>query len=407
MRMLTGFSFCLLLMGCQTTSTISKVEYTVLPNLGLTKLVERRTELTGPKLLHERCLNSIGYHPPVITEVQGPDGTGLDDRYNNVSRYFRAQASRCFAGENKACRAGNAYVVDWAKSNGPKNDRSKYNYTTRWNTHVFWNDTLTVNMRLTVPILNFLAISVENNPLREDDRKLVNKWLKKNVLKFEHMMRDLGNYSFSKHGFNARLAAHNHAVMSSNAHMALGSWMGDKNLFHHGLEQWEITLRSMRDDGSLPIETRRGSRALFYLGRTIAGLIQIAERARVQGIDLYQDSYGGKDIHKTIQFFLDVVEAPDLIIKYAKKNKSPGSAGRNYKIQDVKHQYDDMYSWIAPYIYQFPNHKNTKRILGIKHGKLNYLSKVFVQAPDSHGSSTEWLGMDAACFASKVSAAAP
>ena len=42
----------------------------------------------------------------------------------------------------------------------------------------------------------------------------------------------------------------------------------------------------MRRAGSLPLETRRGARALSYTGRTLGALMQIAEPAAVQGIDL-------------------------------------------------------------------------------------------------------------------------
>jgi hypothetical protein len=177
--------------------------------------------------------------------------------------------------------------------------------------------------------------------------------------------------------------------------MSYGSWVGDDKAFNIGLEQWNITLSSMRKDGSLPIENRRGARALFYQGRTIAALIQIAERAKVQGIDLYNfPPSPEKNIHKAEEFLIEAIQNPRLVHKYAKTNHAPPPR-KNYRAQHLGG--DITLSWIAPYIAQFPSHPNTIALLNFK-GDESYLVQTLMTSVWVNGVSVEWIGVDAKCF---------
>ena len=147
--------------------------------------------------------------------------------------------------------------------------------------------------------------------------------------------------------------------------MSYGVWANKPKFFKTGIDQWFITLKSMRKDGSLPIETRRGARALFYHGRTITGMLQLAERAAVQGIDLYERAPSPKkSIHNAVAFFINSIEQPDLVLKYARANLYPGPS-KNWKIQDLGRLGTTM-SWIAPYVNRFPNHPNSLRLMAYK-----------------------------------------
>ena len=65
----------------------------------------------------------------------------------------------------------------------------------------------------------------------------------------------------------------------------------------------------MRADGSLPLETARGARALWYQRHAVASLVVIAQMAAVQGIDLFGLQVDGRDLHLAIDFLLDGIEA--------------------------------------------------------------------------------------------------
>lgn len=179
--------------------------------------------------------------------------------------------------------------------------------------------------------------------------------------------------------------------------MSYGAWSNNKKYFKTGIKQWFITLKSMRKDGSLPIKTRRGARALFYHGRTLSALVQLAERAAVQGVDLYNSAARKrKTIHQAVAFFIDAIEEPDLVLKYAKTNKAPGPS-KNYKIQDLGGLGSTM-GWIAPYISRFPDHPNSLRLRAIHSKPTNHLMRELASAVSINGFSAEWIGVDARCF---------
>ena len=287
------------------------------------------------------------------------------------------------------------YAMEWAESGGPSIPSS-------------WGGTITANMRLLNPMTSALAIAEANETMSADARKKLDAWLREKVDEAEHGMRNDGDYEGRRHGIAdgmwVRKAAHNHAVQSSLAAMSFGAWVSDDEYFKTGLEQWHITLDSMRKDGSLPIETRRGAAALYYHGRTISGLIQLAERARAQGIDLYgQSPSPGATIHRAVKFFVDAVENPELVLPYAVANHAPkgGSRYSDYNRQHLGGLGSTM-GWIAPYARQFPDHPNVRRMRNFD-PSVSYLAPHLFRAAKRYGYSAEWIGVDATCFYSAVS----
>lgn len=240
----------------------------------------RQTELDRT---HARAMCPGGYTPPVPAikhSANGPRGYGLDESYYPLAEQLRILGSSCLDGNATACADAQRHAMDWARNSrlpGPRGGKHD---------GVYWNTTLTVNMRLLSPLLSTLGVAEHFAPLNATDRDVLDAWLKEKMKQHEHGMRADGHYKGGRDGTTARRAAHNHAVQSSIVAMSYGAWANDERLFKVGIDQWFITLKSMRRDGSLPIETRRGARALFYHGRTLSGLVQLAERARVQGIDL-------------------------------------------------------------------------------------------------------------------------
>ena len=355
----------------------------------------RRANLLDANAL-DMCLNNFWrMNPQILHVTNAPSGYGLDEQYNIVSNRFRQLGAACLAGNEAGCTAITDYALDWARNSelgrpaGHKHDG------------VYWNSTLTINMRLLSPMLSALGIAEQFTPLTPTDRDILNRWIRKKVDAYEHGMRSEGSYRGGSAGTTARKAAHNHAVQSSIVAMSYGAWANNEKYFKVGLSQWFITLKSMRKDGSLPIETRRGARALFYTGRTLSALVQLAERAAVQKIDLYQQAPSeSKTIHHAVEFFINAVEQPDLVLKYARSNKYPGP-NKNYKVQDLGGHASTL-GWIAPYISRFPEHPNTRRLMARKNFKhtepRNYLTYSLDQAVRANGYSSEWIGVDARCL---------
>ena len=110
----------------------------------------------------------------------------------------------------------------------------------------------------------------------------------------------------------------------------------------------------MRDDGRIPIENRRGARAVCYHGRTISAMVQIAERTRVQCIDLYgEPSWGTGSIHHAVAFFINAVITPTIVLPCAKTTNVPGPA-KDYTRQHLGGR--GTLGWSAPYMTGFSIH---------------------------------------------------
>ena len=363
------------------------------PSVVAVHALERQRVLKQASALN---MCSRGYSlAPVLNDLKAPKGYGLDERYNRISASFRALGASCLGGNKSACERINNSALDWARNSKLGKPKGIYDSS------LFWNETLSINMRLLSPMLAALGVANQFTPLASEERKVLDDWLRRKTKQFKNGLRNAGKYRGGSHGTTARRAANNHAVQSSIAAMSYGAWANEPKFFKTGITQWFITLGSMRKDGSLPIETRRGARALFYSGRTIAGLLQLAERAAVQGINLYERApRRNKTIHHAVAFFVNAIEQPDLILKYARINYEPGPS-ENWQQQHLGNVVST-FGWVAPYISRFPNHPNSQRLLALKL-KTNtqpqsYLLRSLTLAVIDNGYSGEWIGVDARCF---------
>ena len=213
----------------------------------------------------------------------------------------------------------------------------------------FRNDSTTVNLNVVRPFVGAYAIARSSVAVAPEEDARIREWI-------EAVLRQSRNLLRGVHRKGRNYAAHNHAVASAAALMAYGAMWGDSAAFGHGDDQWFITPGDMRRDGSLPIETRRGARALFYTGRTLSGLTSIAEMARE--IDLYSSGTSEKKtIHRAVAFMLDALENNDAIFSYASENY--GSNG-DWRRRDPGRP-GSTFGWAIPYAARFPDHANARR----------------------------------------------
>ena len=354
----------------------------------------RRAQLASADALDMCPQYGVLIPPETLSRADAGGGYSDDSRFWRVGDHFRLAGALCLGGDGEACTSIQHYAMDWARNSGLSGPKG------RKNTSEFWNNTLIINKQLLSPMLAALGVAEQFSPMARSDRNILNRWLKRKVDEHEHGLRDAGRYKGGRYGTTARQAAHNHAVFSSVASMSYGAWANDEKYFRVGTDQWFITLDSMRRDGSLPIETRRGARALYYLGRTLSALVQLAERAAVQGIDLYDRApRRTKTLHHVVAFWINAVEHPDLVLKYARTNFVPGPS-KNYKIQYLGKK--NTMGWIATYVSRFPTHPNSRRLLARRprgHSEPeSYMTAALDQAVRSRGYSSSWIGVDSQCF---------
>ena len=288
-----------------------------------------------------------------ILKVKAPIGYGLDDRYDYALSRFTNFTFPCSGGNIEACEHVKNTILNWAKANaakrtGPSDHEGRH-----------WNDTLTVNLYVASPMLAAYSFAKQVISIPQEEDRIIKNWFKKIVKKNQHLLYgktyDYGGAS----GTPKR--AHNHALSSAVAHMQLGILIDNDKEFKKAFRNYESAIKHQRKDGSLPIEVRRGGRAMFYQGRAMNALAVIAIIAEHQGYNIWELDFKGKNYHNLVKFFIDFTENNELVFKYAKENRSPGPA-KNYKVQDLKSNSGSNWGWLYAYASRFPDHENIQRL---------------------------------------------
>ncbi len=155
-------------------------------------------------------------------------------------------------------------------------------------------------------------------------------WLKK-LLKANDLTTSTEELTVSGETQKYSFAAHNMAAASARAHVFLGVFTKDQELINQGLAQIPKILESRREDGSLPLETRRGARALRYSMQVLSDLVAMIHLAPTQK-SLY-DQYK-KDILHLADFDIKALQNTALLNTYAQQNLSPGPIA-DHKLQDI------------------------------------------------------------------------
>ena len=335
------------------------------PNLSLAddfKSIKKKATVTNPKIIfpiqtNEGECSEPTYHAFVqkidpIETLDAPKGYGLDDRFDQVRSKFEQYSIPCSGGNAQSCEIVKKIILKWAKADAPKRSKSGD----------LWNDTLTINLHINNPMMSAYSFARQLIEFTSEEEKLIEEWFTRTVKRGEHLMYG----KKYKEGTGARgvpYSAHNHALTSAISHMQLGIILNDHKLFRKAFKNFEHAIRYQRKDGSLPIEVRRGGRAMFYQGRAMNALTAIAIIAEHQGYNIWEYDYKGKgkNFHNLVKFFIDFTENNEIVFKYAKEMKAPGPA-KDYKNQDLKIKNSSNWGWFYAYATRFPNHENIKRI---------------------------------------------
>ena len=328
------------------------------------KEIKKKAVINKPEIIFpipknlKNCQTKLYVSPELnkiepILKVKAPIGYGLDDRYDYALSRFTNFTFPCSGGNIEACEHVKNTILNWAKANaakrtGPSDHEGRH-----------WNDTLTVNLYVASPMLAAYSFAKQIISIPQEEDRIIKNWFKKIVKKNQHLLYgktyDYGGAS----GTPKR--AHNHALSSAVAHMQLGILIDNDKEFKKAFRNYESAIKHQRKDGSLPIEVRRGGRAMFYQGRAMNALAVIAIIAEHQGYNIWELDFKGKNYHNLVKFFIDFTENNELVFKYAKENRSPGPA-KNYKVQDLKSNSGSNWGWLYAYASRFPDHENIQRL---------------------------------------------
>jgi poly(beta-D-mannuronate) lyase len=176
-------------------------------------------------------------------------------------------------------------------------------------------------------IPTIIAYQVVRPALPQRDAEAVAAWLDQLVRMVDHR-------------FNGDVDRNNHRTLADSVIALWGSVSANDDLYAIGRSGFDATLVQMRDDGSLPLETRRGSRALWYMRQTLGSLTVIAEVAAGRDEDLYSlvpSKTGEKQtapLTRVSGYFANLVAEPDLVLPFAAENYIPGPSF-NFAEQDL------------------------------------------------------------------------
>ena len=284
-----------------------------------------------------------------LFEVGAPKNYGLDDRYDSIRQNFEKFSMPCGSGNVEACEKIKEVLLNWSKQGAIKS----LNGPSRM------NDTLSINLHINNPFIAAYSFAKQVIEFNEEEDKIIKDWFKKTVKKTGNLMNNKTINEGQAKGKPA--SAHNHALTSAISYMELGIILNDHKIFRRAFKNFEAAMKSQRKDGSLPIEVRRGGRAMFYQGRAMNALAVIAIIAENQGYNIWDVDFKGKNYHNLVKFFLDFAENNEIVFRYAREMHAPGPA-TNYQKQDLQINNANNWGWLYAYASRYPEHENIKRI---------------------------------------------
>jgi len=308
-----------------------------------------------PALRERWCKARVGRwraHEPVMA-LRTPDSGGSTDvRSEPFAWTVMNAAAAAFGLDETAARTA---LIDnlrrWADS-GALSELGDHHDSTYYSLE-----------RTLLPTIVAFSLVRPHPDLAPSERRLIERWLNRLVR--------LRGVERPEHSYGSVADRNNHRLLRNSVDMAWGAHRGDDGLFRKGIEAFALALGQMRADGSLPLETARGWKALWYQRHAVASLVVIAEMAAVQGYDLYAIEVDGRSLHRAVEFLAAAVEEPELVWPYAAENRNPGRFG-NYRVQDLtfmrRRGHGRHYmAWLEAYRARFPERPAAERLWRLLH----------------------------------------
>jgi poly(beta-D-mannuronate) lyase len=242
--------------------------------------------------------------------------------------------------------------------------------------------------RTLLPTIIAWSILRETSDVEPERRQRVERWL--------HRLMRLRGDQRSQAAAGETTLRNNHYFLRASVSMAWGALVENHDYFEEGMAAFSQALADMRTDGSLPLETERGARALWYQRHAIASLVAIAEMAALHGRDLYAEERDGRSLHRAIRFLLDAIDDPRLVATYAQVDYKPG-IDLDPTQQDLsfltRRGHDRRYmAWAELYLARFPERLESQRLLTLLRGA----------DPDFRPMIDDYSGGNMSCFFTPV-----
>lgn len=164
------------------------------------------------------------------------------------------------------------------------------------------------------------------------DKNLLFPWFERVVAQTERFYGESG-------------AKNNHLYWAGVEIAAAGIAADDKKLFNWGVAAYRTGIEQIDPDGTMPLEMRRGRRALHYHFYALAPLVYLAAFGKANGLDLYSENHNS--LSRLVRFCIASEKDDSLIARVAgtpqeKRNGSPSA---------------DLVSWAVIWEAQFHDRK--------------------------------------------------
>ena len=280
---------------------------------GLFDVARRSADLQRPAFAaaREACL-AVAPAPdwPTMAPVARLEATaayGSDRSAEDFSWAVMVLSGRALAGEAASRDALRRLLLAWA-------DADAFGATAR---HY---DPYYALKRVLQPLT--VAYTILDPALEADERARLRTWIDALVRRVDVT-------------FGKEVDENNHRILADAVLAVWGSAIGDEALMEKAFHRYRTVLGQMREDGSLPLEARRGARALWYQRQALSSMTVIAEVARGQGIDLYSEGVPeGRSLSTLLGWLLGGVASPLLVQVYSAENHIPGPE-RDFRALDL------------------------------------------------------------------------
>lgn len=237
-----------------------------------------------------------------ISRLKSTDEYGSDTSAEDFSWAIMVMAGHALAGEEEAGQSLFQLLDKWARADAFRETEEEY-------------DPYYALKRLLLPTI--VAYQIIAPDLNAEDSTRLKDWLDRLVRRIDAV-------------FDKEVDRNNHRILADSVLSVWGSIIGDETLIAKGVERFDRVLSEMRPDGTLPLEARRGARALWYQRQTLSSLAVIAEVARGRGDDLYHERNDqGGSFATLVGSLLNGLTSPLLVAVYSAENHIPGPE-KNY-----------------------------------------------------------------------------
>ena len=285
-----------------------------------------------------------------------------------IETRLREASMSCLLGDKKICEK----IVKHAKYLA-ENKAIMKNYGGPKNND--WYEATFINNHALSHVLFAYWVAKQKIPIEKKTNQLIKKWAIKSVKKNDVSRRPQG--------------LNNHSLNSARNFILAGGIFEDEKLLSKGEKIFNKYLdkefKVLNDKHIvLPAEAARGSRAIFYTGRTLNIIMFLANLLKDSERDPFNKKFNDK-MHKAVDFMLDADLDNSLIYPWAKKNKS---AFGDYKKQIVD---NPTYSWVPAYLYAYKDSKLTEKIFANKN------VKKFIKNEKNKNFTARWALIDNKC----------